>query len=88
VHDNKLHVTVELLHDPQQPLPTQQLQWCAKATLLLPVALLERDNWRRSSAAALLFKQLVPCSTDLGARPDVRVVVCVCVCMEVLRFAH
>jgi hypothetical protein len=41
---------------------------CAFVKLLLglPVSVLEHGSWKRSPAAAALFKQLLPCDTDLG----------------------
>lgn len=37
-----------------------------KLMLGVPVSFLEHGSWKRSPAAALLFKQLFPCNTDLG----------------------
>jgi hypothetical protein len=46
---------------------------CAFVKLLLglPVSVLEHGSWKRSPAAATLFKQLLPCDTDLGEQHTV-----------------
>jgi hypothetical protein len=42
----------------------------------VPVSLLQRGVWRRSPAAATLFKQLFPCDTELGTQHGILVLVC------------